>query len=110
VKWDQLAIVVGARIRRLRKNADLTIEALAERAGVGAVYLGAVERGIENPSLKILTGVAEALGVSVAQLVDVDADLAPRSAKKELLGRLAKGSREDGKLLLRLLAAIRERA
>ena len=107
MRWDDYAATVGARLRRLRKSADLTIEELAEASGVGAVYLGSVERGGENPTLKVLHAVAGALGLSVAQLVDIDADLAPGEVKKEMKARLEKATPEDLQLVLRVLGAVR---
>ncbi|GIK49891.1 MAG: hypothetical protein BroJett013_25880 [Alphaproteobacteria bacterium] len=56
--------IVGANIRRLRKDRRATQEDLADEAGLDAGYLGKIERGLENPSLKKLVGIANALGVS----------------------------------------------
>ena len=104
---DQLAGAVGARIRRLRKAADLSIEELAGKAGVGTVYLGSIERGAENPTLKLLGAVAEALGVSVAKLVDVDADLSPKDVRREVKARLERAAPEEVQTVLRVLDAVR---
>lgn len=101
--WDQYAEVIGARIRQLRKIHKLTIEKLADAAGVGAVYLGSVERGAENPSAKVLVALAEALGVSLSQLVDVESV----NVKKELRARIDKAPPEEARLLLKLLDAVR---
>ena len=107
MQQDHIAIAVGARIRRQRKSAGLTIEKLAERAGVGAVYLGNVERGTENPSLKILAAVATALGSSIADLVNIEADLSDTDVRRELAVRLKKASPADLRRMLRILDAVR---
>ena len=57
------ARIVGANIRRLRKDRGLTQEDLADEAGLDSGYLGKIERGLENPSLKKLVGIAAALDV-----------------------------------------------
>ena len=58
------ARIVGANIRRLRKDLGATLEGLADDAGLDAGYLGKIERGQENPSLEKLAGIANALGVN----------------------------------------------
>lgn len=63
------AKTVGERIRRLREKAGLTQEELAEIADLHYSYVGHIERGTKNPSLKSLTKIADALGVPVAQLM-----------------------------------------
>lgn len=55
------AAIVGANIRRLRKAKGLTQEQLAHEAGVAMRYIAGVERGEENPSLKFLVKIADAL-------------------------------------------------
>ena len=44
----------GAALRRLRQDRDLTIEEAARRAGVTANYLGDVERGQRNPTIRVV--------------------------------------------------------
>ena len=41
---------------------------LAFKAGMHRTYLGSIERGERNPSLKNIAGIAKALGVSLSQL------------------------------------------
>ena len=55
---------VGAYIRDQRRNAQLSLRKLAERSGVSNPYLSQIERGLRQPSAKILKGIADgALGV-----------------------------------------------
>jgi transcriptional regulator with XRE-family HTH domain len=61
--------IVGANIRRLRKAKGLTQEQLAHESGVAMRYVAGVERGEENPSLKFLVKIAEALGAEPAALL-----------------------------------------
>lgn len=60
---------VGQRIRELRINASLTQEQLGERAGLHPTYLGGVERGERNVSLKNLYKLAMALQVPLKEVV-----------------------------------------
>lgn len=59
---------VGAYIREQRRNAQLSLRKLAERAGVSNPYLSQIERGLRQPSAKILKGIATALQVSAETL------------------------------------------
>src|SRR5438045_9729238 len=52
---------IGARIARERAVRGLSIDQLAQRAGVSTGLLSQIERGIGNPSLSSLLGLASAL-------------------------------------------------
>ena len=43
--------ILGRRIREQRKQKGLTLEKLAEMAGIGSIYLGEIERGKKMPSI-----------------------------------------------------------
>jgi transcriptional regulator with XRE-family HTH domain len=61
---------VGANIRRLRKGAGLSQEKLAAEAKIDMRYLGGIERGQENPTLKVISDIAKGLGVRPAVLLE----------------------------------------
>ena len=65
---------LGANIRERRTASDLTLEDLASEAGLSVTYLGQTERGQRNPSVLVLWRVADALGISMDQLVASDPD------------------------------------
>lgn len=58
---------VGLRIRQLRKEQELSQEALGYQAEVDRTYVTDVENGRRNVSLEILDRLIKALGVSVAE-------------------------------------------
>ena len=58
----------GHRVRELREAKGLSQEELAFKVGVHRTYLGGIERGERNPSLKNIDLVAKALGISLAEL------------------------------------------
>lgn len=60
----------GRRVRDLRLEQGLSQEALADLAGIHRTYVGSVERGERNVALDNINALADALGVSPAQLVD----------------------------------------
>ena len=59
----------GARIRYERHQARLSLEALAAISGISRATLSKIERGERNPSLAVATGVADALGTPLADLL-----------------------------------------
>ncbi|MBL8952345.1 MAG: helix-turn-helix domain-containing protein [Myxococcaceae bacterium] len=64
-----LAQRVGARVRQLRAEKAFTFDAFVEEVGLGRGYVSELERGLVVPSLRALATVAEALEVTVADLV-----------------------------------------
>ena len=62
--------VMGENIRQERKRQLLTIEQLAEKAGITDNFLGKIERGEGTPSLQTIDSLACALGVSIDFLID----------------------------------------
>ena len=60
---------LGKRVREARNKAGLTQESLAEKADIGIMYLGEIERGIKMPSLKIFIKIIEALDISADYLL-----------------------------------------
>jgi transcriptional regulator with XRE-family HTH domain len=59
--------VVAINLRRLRHAKRMTQEELAERAGLSARYIGAIERADVSASVTVLGQVADAL--EAAELV-----------------------------------------
>jgi len=59
---------LGRKIQKLRKEKGLTQEELAESLGFSRVYMGYIEQGRENPSLKLLMKLARKFGVKVEDL------------------------------------------
>ncbi|HYI09745.1 MAG TPA: helix-turn-helix transcriptional regulator [Thermoanaerobaculia bacterium] len=60
----------GAAVRRLRERRGLTQEALAERSGITATYVGFVERGDSVPTLTVILQLATALKIRPGELLD----------------------------------------
>ncbi|MFN4101103.1 MAG: helix-turn-helix domain-containing protein, partial [Pararhodobacter sp.] len=55
----------GGRIRELRHKAGLTLQALADEAGISVGFLSQVERNKATPSLGTLASLAAVLGVEI---------------------------------------------
>ena len=61
---------LGYRIRYLRQNKGLSIEALALEAEINRNYLGDLERGMRNPTVMVLNKIAKALDVDLSTLFE----------------------------------------
>src|SRR5882724_10759515 len=59
---------IGAEVRRLRKDLDLTVSELGIAAGISAGMLSKIENGSISPSLSTLSALAKALNVPIAGL------------------------------------------
>jgi transcriptional regulator with XRE-family HTH domain len=66
---DDLARLVGERLRAARQERGLSLGALAEAAHVGKGSLSEIENGARNPTLGTLYALAGALGVPLATLL-----------------------------------------
>ena|ERR1700720_204517 len=64
----------GSRIRSIRETGNLSREAVAERAGISANYLGEVERGEKFPTLDMIERIASALQVLPPTFFDYEAE------------------------------------
>jgi len=62
----------GARVRAERQRRGLTLDELGAEAGVSRATLSNIERGEHSPSLAAAIKVARALGLSLAQLLEVE--------------------------------------
>jgi transcriptional regulator with XRE-family HTH domain len=60
----------GRRVRDLRKQAGLSQEQFAERCHLDRTYIGGIERGERNLSLRNIAVLARALGVSLSELME----------------------------------------
>jgi transcriptional regulator with XRE-family HTH domain len=61
--------IMAMNLRRKRHDRHMTQEELAERAGLSARYVGAIERGDVSASVTVLGQIAEALGVEPGDLL-----------------------------------------
>lgn len=61
---------LGARIRYLRQQKNMTIEELALEAEINRNYLCDLERGTRNPTVMILNKIANALDINLSTLFE----------------------------------------
>jgi transcriptional regulator with XRE-family HTH domain len=63
-----LESAIGAEVRRLRKDLDLTVAELGAAAGISTGMLSKIENGSISPSLATLDSLASALNVPISRL------------------------------------------
>jgi transcriptional regulator with XRE-family HTH domain len=59
---------IGPRLRHIRQDKGLTVEALAAAAGLDKGFVSRLERGAKQPSIETVLRLSAALGVPVGQL------------------------------------------
>src|ERR671930_2244064 len=82
---------VGERLRELRRFRRCTLRTIAERSGLSESFLSQVERGRSSASIASLRRIAEALGVSIADLFEADGLPGPRVLRRDERPTLAFG-------------------
>ncbi len=71
---EKTLVMIGQRIRDLRKARGMTLQALAEVTGLSSSMLSLVERGLASPSIGSLIVISDALGKTMSALVSEGTD------------------------------------
>jgi len=69
--------MLASALRQLRRDSVNTQEDIAHRAGIAVAALARIERGQSNPHWTTVTRIAGALGISLAELIEVVEDAVP---------------------------------
>jgi len=67
--WEAQREALGAFIREQRKKANLSLRQLAELTTLSNPYLSQVERGLHQPSVRVLKAISDALNLSAESLM-----------------------------------------
>lgn len=73
--------LISARIRRARKEADLSHDRLGGQVGTSRQHLISLEKGRHRPRLEMLTRIAEATGREIDWFLDPEVDPSPFPAE-----------------------------
>lgn len=68
-EWSRRLDALGAAIRQQRHVARMSLRQLSELAHVSNPYLSQIERGLHEPSVRVLRSIANALNVSAEDLL-----------------------------------------
>lgn len=72
---------LGVAVREHRKRMGISQEELAFRAELDRTYISQIERGVSNPSLLVLTTIAEKLNVKLTELF-ADSEMSQENTTK----------------------------
>ncbi|WP_347309967.1 helix-turn-helix domain-containing protein [Defluviimonas sp. SAOS-178_SWC] len=94
--------MIGARVRQIRKDLNLSLDDLSKRSSVSIGTLSQIERGLGRPSLRTIERIGNALGVPIYWLFEVQAnkddagadDIVVRSGKGAPLTVLVEGMKK----------------
>lgn len=97
---------LGNKIRWLRKLKGMTQAQLGEEADLHHTYIGAIERGEKNVSVKILEKLAKALDVEIKAFFDFPEDGKNYYIKEELVHYLHDKEERDVQFMRKILALL----
>jgi len=82
-KLDRHNVAFGDALRRLRSNAGLTQEKLAEIAGIHRNHIGDIERGDKEACLRTMLRICVALQIPLSKLA-LEMEHPAMEAKRDL--------------------------
>lgn len=59
----------GKTVKKIRLKQGLSQGDVAKRLNLHRSYISGIERGVRNPSLKVIQKIAKALGVKIGDLI-----------------------------------------
>jgi transcriptional regulator with XRE-family HTH domain len=90
--------LLGGFIRTQRKMANLSLRQLSALTAVSNPYLSQVERGLHEPSVRVLRSIADALNVSAETLFEQAGLVSDRGRTPDRTGNTELAIREDRRL------------
>lgn len=69
ITHKQILEKFGQKMQKVRQSSGITQEELAARLGMHRTYIGLIERGERNPTIRTLYKIAKALRVSASELL-----------------------------------------
>jgi transcriptional regulator with XRE-family HTH domain len=100
--WRPNLDELGTFIRTQRRLANLTLRDMAELTNVSNPYLSQIERGLHEPSVRVLRSIAHALNLSAETLLAraglLDAVTEPEIDEGDVVSLTEEVIRDDAKL------------
>lgn len=104
---SDVKVLVGKRVKSLRKGSRLTQEQLAEKANLHAKYISSLECGRENPTLDVFFKISKALGVEVADIFAFEHENGnAKELKKTLTALLNDANPEKLQMAFKIVKAV----
>ena len=99
MECTELLKLLGARIRALRKTRDISQERLAELANLHPVFISNMETGKVKASICSYHSIAEALEMSLAELVELPGEKESWDSNMIALFQAAKKLNKDKQIV-----------
>lgn len=99
-------ILVGERIKELRKQTTLSQEQLAVQAHLTTSYIGMLERGLKSPTVDTLEKIANALDVEIDELFRFPGKSFESSTLRRLAERMERRSMDESDMLYEIMVKI----
>ena len=103
---QELSQEIGQRIRRLRKERGLSLEALALKCDMNAAFLGHIERGLRCPTVYTLKRISNGLDVELVEfLIDENVVEQHAAAVQHFSGMISGLTPQQVETILQILDA-----
>jgi transcriptional regulator with XRE-family HTH domain len=66
-----IQVKLGEKIKKIRKEKELSQEQLATKSKLHRTYISDIERGDRNVSIRNIEKIAKALGVTISDLLSI---------------------------------------
>ena len=100
--------LIGERIKKIRKEREMTQEILAEKLNVSIGYVSQVERGITKISLDLLGAISSILNYDIAEFITESATNSSEYIETDLLHEIRKLDRNKKKFILEIIKLANE--
>lgn len=97
---------IGNKIRKLRKEKNLTLEELSKKTGLSLSYISLIERGLKNPSLKALEKIAECFGINPAIFFIENEEIEEKESIEVFLRANTNLDEEERKMIIQLIESL----
>lgn len=106
---NEIKEFLGKQVTERRKRLKLSQAALSKQTGLSIARISEIERFVANPTLETLLILADALNVSVVDLLDYEGSLTSTDAVKEkITDSLGKFDEKQLQAVLALVRAMRK--
>lgn len=69
---DEFTVILGKRIKELRKQNNLTQDKFSELLGIDSKHLSRIECGKTQPSLKLIKNAAQIFGIELVEFFETN--------------------------------------
>ena len=104
----ELNKALGRRMYTLRTAKGFSQEKLAEKVGMSVKHLGEIERGVTNASIQCLADIAQALDITIRNLLEIEHEKHSKELLAELAATIPKLPPKDIQVVYRLVKALSE--